>query len=63
MLNSMISLDPEIIKFFKNNIIRSIPVKYAKTYLLLYYKYWVKYKLLVRLFRGETERQEPNSII
>lgn len=30
MLNSMISLDPEIVKFFKNNIIQSIPVKYAE---------------------------------
>lgn len=34
-----------------------------KTYLLLYYKYWLKYKPLVRLLRVQTERQEPNSII
>ena len=30
MLNSMISLDPEILKLFKNHIMQSIPLKYAE---------------------------------
>lgn len=30
MLNSMISLDPEILKFFKNNLIQNIPIKHAE---------------------------------
>lgn len=34
-----------------------------KIYLLLFYKYWLKYKPLVRLLRVETGRLEPNSII